>query len=110
MYRYFSCVCIVVLVAANVRADDWPQFLGPRRDGTSAEKGLLDTFPKGGPKVLWQRDVGEAYSGPIVTGERLIVFHRVGDQELVECLNAGTGKDVWKYAYPTAYSDSLGKG
>jgi outer membrane protein assembly factor BamB len=99
-----------LLTAMGVRADDWPQWLGPRRDGTSLEKGLLATFPKDGPTVVWHRNVGEGYSGPVIVGERLILFHRVGDEEVVECLNAATGKEIWKFTYPTSYSDALGKG
>ena len=88
-----------------VRADDWPQFLGPRRDGVSHEKGLLETFGKDGPKIVWQRDVGEGYSGPVVAGQRLILFHRVNAEEVVECLHAVTGKPLWKFAYPTNFID-----
>src|ERR1700722_5932530 len=101
---------LCLLSASTLRADDWPQFLGPRRDGTSLEKDLRAAWPKSGPPTLWQRDVGEGFSGPIIAGERLILFHRVGDEEVVECLNAATGKEMWKFAYPTGYSDALGKG
>jgi outer membrane protein assembly factor BamB len=93
-----------------LRADDWPQFLGPRRNGTSLEKGLLDAWPKAGPAVVWQREVGEGFSGPVIAGERLILFHRIDAEEIVECVNAVTGKPLWKHAYPTAYQDALGKG
>jgi outer membrane protein assembly factor BamB len=91
-------------------AADWPQFLGPNRDGVSAETGLLQSWPKDGPPVVWQKDVGEGYAGPVIAGDRLIQFHRVGDEEIVWCLDAATGKERWKYTYPTAYQDDLGKG
>ena len=107
---FIFAASVSVLISTGVRADDWPQFLGPRRDGTSSEKGLLDAFPPGGPKVVWQRAVGEGFSGPVTSGDRLILFHRVGEEEVVECLNVSTGKPVWKYAYPTSYQDALGKG
>ncbi len=110
MNRIFSAVIVFFLSAAAIRADDWPQWLGPRRDGTSLEQAVLDSFPAGGPKVVWQRDVGEGYSGPVVAGERLILFHRVGDEDVVDCLQAVTGKPQWKFAYPSNYSDSVGKG
>ena len=96
---------VIIVVALPVRAEDWPQLLGPRRDGTSSEKGLLDSFPKGGPKVVWQRDVGEGYSGPVIAGERVILFHRIGDNEVVECVDAGAGKPMWKISYPTEFVD-----
>jgi outer membrane protein assembly factor BamB len=110
MKRFLLYVIVLVLPAPQLRADDWPQFLGPRRDGASHEKGLLGAFGKDGPKVLWQRDVGEGFSGPVIAGDRLILFHRVQNEDVVECLHAVTGKPLWKFAYPTNYQDQLGKG
>jgi outer membrane protein assembly factor BamB len=89
---------------------DWPQFLGPERNNTSAETGLALKWPKEGPRVLWDREVGDGFSGPVIASDRLILFHRVGDQEVVECLDAATGKQHWKYAYDTRYRDDFGKG
>jgi outer membrane protein assembly factor BamB len=101
---------VVLALSGVVRADDWPQFLGPRRDGHSNETGLLAGWSKQGPPVVWQRDVGEGYSGPVVAGERLILFHRLDNQEVVECLHATSGKPVWKHTSATQYQDPLGKG
>jgi outer membrane protein assembly factor BamB len=108
MARYLTLA--ILLIPAIARADDWPQFLGPQRNGVSAETGLATSWPKGGPPVVWQRDVGEGYSGPAIAGDRLILFHRVANEEVIECLNANTGRPLWKHAYPTTYSDQLGKG
>lgn len=102
----FALACI----AFSAQADDWPQWLGPQRNGVSAEKGLVDTFPKEGPKIHWQSEVGEGFSGPVISGEKLILFHRVGGEEIVECLNAASGKGLWKYSYPTDYRDPYSKG
>jgi outer membrane protein assembly factor BamB len=95
-------------VWSQARADDWPQFLGPTRNGISLEVGLLQSWPKDGPKVAWQKDVGRGFSGPAVAGGRLILFHRLGEEEMVECLNATTGKLLWRFAYPTEYVDDFG--
>jgi outer membrane protein assembly factor BamB len=89
---------------------DWPQFLGPTRDCVSNESGLLQTWTEKGPPALWEKDVGEGFSGPVIAGERLIVFHRVGKEEVVDCLDAAKGREKWMYAYPTTYRDALGKG
>jgi outer membrane protein assembly factor BamB len=110
MIRSIALALAFVLAPTASRADDWPQFLGPLRNGVSAEKGLAASWPKDGPPILWQRDVGEGFSGPVIAGNHVIAFHRVGDQEVVECLHAATGKPQWKFAYPTAYNDALGKG
>lgn len=106
----FGLLLAMGLSAGAVRADDWPQLLGPHRDGRSAEKGLARTWPRGGPKLVWQHDVGEGFSGPVIAGDKLILFHRVGDEEVVECLAAATGKSLWKHAYTTQYVDALNKG
>ena len=101
---------LLIHCCALLRADDWPQWLGPHRNGVSAEKGLLESFPKGGPKIVWQRDIGEGFAGPVVAGERVIVFHRLDNDEVVECLNTAGGKTAWKFAYPTNYRDTYSKG
>jgi outer membrane protein assembly factor BamB len=59
-------------------------------------------------KLLWKKDVGAGFSAPVVAGGKLILFHRVGDDEVVECFNAATGAAVWKLAYATTYRDDFG--
>jgi outer membrane protein assembly factor BamB len=101
-------LCPLSLVA--LRAADWPQLLGPTRNGVSSETGLAKSWPDKGPPVVWEREVGEGYSGPVVSGGRLILFHRVEDEALVEALDAASGKPRWKFSYPTRYFDAYGKG
>lgn len=98
-------VCTLAALGA-----DWPQFLGPKRNSTSTESGLLQTWDAKGPPILWQKEIGEGFSAPVIAHDRLILFHRVGDEEVIECLNAANGKPIWKYTTPTTYRDPLGKG
>jgi outer membrane protein assembly factor BamB len=88
-------------------ADDWPQFLGPTRNGVSTETGLDSGYGKKGPRVIWERPIGQGWSGPVVAGDRLILFHRIGDNEIVQCLSAADGKEHWKFEYPTNYVDDF---
>lgn len=60
------------------------------------------------PKELWQRKLGEGYAGPVVVGGRVIVFHREGDEILIEALSAADGKQAWKFSAPTDYQDGFG--
>src|SRR5947209_15912801 len=100
--KYLACLAACCLLAVGAgRAEDWPQFLGPRRDGSSAETGLAKSWPAAGPPEVWSRTVGAGFAGPVVAGKRLILFHREGDQEIVEALDAGTGAGLWKTGYPT---------
>src|SRR4051812_20719183 len=100
---------VVVCVGLSALAADWPQLLGPSRNGTSLEKDLLDTWPKKGPTVVWQRDVGEGYASPVVASGRVILFHRVGNEDVIQSLDAATGKPGWKYSYRTTFRSPTGK-
>jgi outer membrane protein assembly factor BamB len=95
-------------VLAAPHSADWPQFLGPTRNGVYAGPPLAEAWPKEGPPLVWQRKVGQGFSGPVVSGGKLILFHRVGDSELVECLDAKTGKAFWQADSPSRYSDEFG--
>jgi len=108
--RRMSAILGCMLLPLIGVAGDWPQFLGPTRNNLCPETGLLASFPARGPKVLWEKTVGEGYSAPVIAGDRLILFHRVGKKDLVECLDAATGKPKWSFEYETEYEDRLGKG
>lgn len=92
----------------HVHAEDWPRFLGPNGDGTSNETGLLKAFPKDGPNILWSREIGSGYSAPSIVGDTIILFHRLGKQEVIERLDAKTGSSKWSHAYDTSYVDPYG--
>ena len=97
-----------ILLSTNIFADDWPQFLGPNRDGISAETGLLEKFPTNGPSIVWQKEIGTGYSAPSVRGNKLVLFHRVGNEEVVEAFGATNGAAIWRYAYPSSFQDPYG--
>ena len=103
-------LCLSVFICGSLSAADWPQFLGPNRNATSGETGLLLTWPKDGPPKLWEKKLGEGFSAPVVAGDRLIVFHRVGDKEVVDSLDSTTGQEQWHYAYKCDYHDGYSKG
>lgn len=107
MVRFLASLFALGIAHAALAAD-WPQFLGPNRDGHSSETGLDWNWPKAGPPILWKRDVGHGWSGPVVAGERLIFFHRVESDEVVLCLDPTTGEEEWKAAFPTRYRDDFG--
>jgi outer membrane protein assembly factor BamB len=98
----------VAVILTRASASDWPQFLGPTRNGIYAGQALAASWPKDGPPVVWQRKVGQGFSGPAVASGKLILFHRIDDKETVECLDSKTGKTLWSFDYPTAYRDDFG--
>lgn len=89
-------------------ASDWPQLLGPTRDGTYPGADLAAAWPAEGPRALWQKKIGQGFSGPVVVAGKLVLFHRVGDKETVEALDAKSGKAIWAFDYPTTYRDDFG--
>jgi len=103
-----AIVVFVMMLACAVRAHDWPQLLGPARNGIYAGTNLLSTWPKEGPGVLWRKDVGQGFSGPISASNRVILLHRVDDKERVECFEAASGSQLWSFDYPTTYRDDFG--
>jgi outer membrane protein assembly factor BamB len=107
MVRFFLAAVLALALPLPLPAADWPQFLGPNRDGHSAETGLKWDWPKGGPPVAWKLNVGSGWAGPVVAGERLILFHRVGGEEVVACLDPATSKERWAFRYPTKYRDDF---
>ena len=88
--------------------EDWPRFLGPRADNTSAETGLLEKWPTTGPRLLWETNVGTGYSAPSVRGNLLVLHHRLGGEEIIDAFAADSGRKVWRHAYPSTFVDPYG--
>jgi outer membrane protein assembly factor BamB len=132
MARLVTINLIAILVASlhvvpAARADDWPQWLGPRRDGVWREEGLLSRFPREGLKIRWRAAVAGGYSGPAVANGKVYVadftpgaevtrpgnpYKRITQRgsERVSCFDEATGKVVWAHSYEVAYSMSYSAG
>jgi outer membrane protein assembly factor BamB len=79
---------------------DWPQFLGPQRDGASRETGLARQWPLEGPPVLWKTPVGAGFAGPVVRDGKVFLLDRIGDkQDSLRCFDLETGEEEWTFAY-----------
>ncbi len=90
-----TAACLLA-AALPAWAEDWPQWQGPNRDNVSKEKGLLQSWPTGGPKLLWTYDeAGAGYAGPAAVGDRLYILGTRGDVENLLAIDVGTGKEVW---------------
>jgi outer membrane protein assembly factor BamB len=118
---------VTFTAACLARADDWPQWLGPKRDGVWREGGLLQTFPKDGLKVRWRAPVAAGYAGPAVAGGRVYLMDRVAAPEAkrpsdpfqrvtlpgverVLCFNEANGNLLWKHEYDCPYTVSYASG
>jgi outer membrane protein assembly factor BamB len=100
----------VIALAAGLQgaAYDWPQFLGPERNGIYRGPELVETWGASGPRVVWRKQVGQGLSGPVVAQGHVILFHRVANREVVEAFDPRTGASQWQYGYPTSYRDDFG--
>lgn len=86
-------------------APSWPQFLGPRRDGISRETGLNVDWRAKRPQVLWKVPLGGGFSSMAIVDGRLFTMARRGQRDMVFCLDATTGKEVWNFDAAPAYVD-----
>ncbi len=128
--RLWVCLLGLALIALEntpSRADDWPQWQGPSRDGVWRESGIVATFPSSGPSVRWRTPINGGYAGPAVAKGRVYVTDRVLGEgsrnpanqfqrgnitgtERVLCLNEADGELIWKYEYPCLYTVSYPAG
>ena len=99
---------LLLAAGTTLGAQDWPHFLGPERDGHYSGPPLERAWQGGTPRELWRRAVGEGFAGPVVSGGRLLLFHRLQDREVLEALDAETGDAIWRYDYPSSYRDDFG--
>jgi outer membrane protein assembly factor BamB len=106
-FRLLALLVPALWLAAAGLAADWPQFLGPHRNGTYTGSALTNSWPKEGPTQLWSRKAGQGFSGPVVSSGKLILFHRPGDKETVECLDAATGRTIWTKDYRSTFRDEI---
>jgi outer membrane protein assembly factor BamB len=115
---------LFLLVSATLHADDWPQWLGPQRDGVWRETGIVDAFPEGGPKVLWRTKIGGGYTGPAIANGKVYLMDRqvaeksaapgnafsrgvIAGTERVLCLDAASGAPIWEHRYDCTLHDEL---
>lgn len=99
------------LVCAPLQAGDWPQILGPQRNGIAdADEHLAEQWPQAGPPVVWERKVGSGFAGVAVAQGRVILFHRERGQEVTEAMDAANGKTLWKIGHPTTFYPQVGGG
>jgi outer membrane protein assembly factor BamB len=96
-------ISLATLIFALPLAADWPQWRGPNRDGVTRDFVAPTTWPAT-LKETWKTTVGEGHSSPVTSEGRIYVLARQGEDEVVLCLEAPTGKQLWRARYPAAYT------
>jgi len=95
--------CVAALIVAVPLAADWPQWRGSNRDGVSRDFAAPSTWPAT-LRENWKVTVGEGHSSPVTSEGRVYVLARQGEEEVVLCLDAATGKQIWRASYAAAYA------
>jgi len=93
-----AALCVVVVCAGSALAQDWPQWRGANRDGKAGGFAAPAKWP-GQLEQKWKTTVGTGDATPALVGDKLYVFSRQGGEEVLSCLSAADGKEVWKDKY-----------
>ncbi len=94
------------ITATTAKADDWPQWRGPDRDGVWSETGIVDKFDSPHLKPIWRAEIAGGYSGPTIAEGRVFLTDRITkpvQMERVHCFDAATGRKIWTHAYKCSY-------
>jgi outer membrane protein assembly factor BamB len=102
--RYATLAGILVGAMPVGLLAQWPQWGGPRRDFTVDAKGLADKWPDGGPRKLWNRELGDGYATIAVDDGLLFTMYRVGEDEFAVALDSKTGQTVWEHKSPSPFT------
>ncbi|MFC1739184.1 PQQ-binding-like beta-propeller repeat protein [Planctomycetota bacterium] len=91
-------VCLIILSSSSVLAD-WPQYLGPERNGISPETSLASSWPEDGPKVLWTNPVGKGFAGVSIQDGKVYLVDRVeSTNDVIRCYDLKSGEELWHYS------------
>ncbi len=110
----FGLACVLALFAVLPRAmaqsTDWPQFLGPDRNGIAQESELISQWPAGGPKVLWRVPGGVGMSGVAVSGKLAVTMWNSPEGQVLVALNTADGRRMWSSVVSKEYENAMGDG
>lgn len=100
--RALATVCILCS-SSILFAGDWPQILGPNRNGVAVDETLAERWSAGGPDVVWKQPIGSGYAGPAVVADLVFVFHRVGEKERIDARSTKDGSIQWQVDFAASY-------
>jgi outer membrane protein assembly factor BamB len=104
MRTHLLAACLVVLLTGTAtQATDWPFFRGPEHNGISKDTGWVAEWPRSGPKVAWQAEVGIGASSFAVVGDKVITMGNQRDHDVVTCFHIDDGRVLWQFTYPCPF-------
>ena len=99
-----------ILPVSALRAADWPHWRGPDHNGISKETNWKSEWPADGPPVLWKANAGTGFASFSVAGGRVYTTGFASEEDSVFCLDAATGKEIWRHSYPSELGDKFYEG
>jgi outer membrane protein assembly factor BamB len=110
-FRALIVLAAIVFCFSEARAQDWPQWRGPNRDGISKETGLLKQWPATGPALVWKATgAGGGYSSLAISGGRIFTMGVRAGRENVIAFDVATGKELWATPHGAVFSNDRGDG
>ncbi len=109
-HRWLGCLALLlgcVGASSAVNAGDWPQILGPNRNGVAVGETFLPTWPADGPQIAWKAEVGAGYAGVAISDGKVVVFDRALDKERVLAFDLATGRKLWQTDFDASYRGGI---
>lgn len=109
--RYFSVACLLNLLLpaiAPVTAGDWPQILGPNRNGIATSERIAEGWDGGKPKQVWDAKIGSGFAGASVSGGMVVLFHREKGNDKLTAFDATNGETKWSTTFPSTFQPQIG--
>ncbi len=107
-WAWCAALAAGLFFVADAGAGDWPHFLGPKYDQRADAKDADEMWPEGVLRKDWEFAKGRGWACPAVSGDAVLIFHRKGDEEVLDCLDVRTGAPRWHFAYGAPYRDRYG--
>ena len=101
--RVFVAAVVMMACVAGAAAQDWPQWRGPARDGVISAFDVPSAWPDA-LQQQWSIEIGLGYATPVLVGDRVYMFSRQGEDEVMTALAADTGESIWRTAYPAPFT------
>ncbi|RLS74974.1 MAG: hypothetical protein DWI02_13280, partial [Planctomycetota bacterium] len=92
---------------ASVRGDDWPQILGPNRNGIAQDQQLAEKWAGGKPKKVWESPIGSGFAGVAVANNQVVLFHREKSNDQLSSFAADSGKPLWTTSFPSNFQPQI---
>lgn len=110
LFAQLTLLTVFAAFALPLNADDWPQFLGPNRNGVSTETKLTDTFPSDGAIIVWRQPLGPGMSGIAISGGIAYTSYQDEKNQLLVAMDAASGEKMWEETLAPAYENAMGNG